>query len=45
MAALQDYNDLHETTYELIVARLRTMPVWRGSRQSAAEPADKARFA
>jgi hypothetical protein len=30
MAALQQYNDLHETTYERIVGRLRTMPVWRG---------------
>jgi hypothetical protein len=29
LAALQDYNDDSETTYEMIVTQLRTMPVWR----------------
>jgi len=30
LAALQDYNDDRGTTYEMVVTRLRTMPVWRG---------------
>jgi hypothetical protein len=30
LAALQDYNDDNETTYEMVLRELRTMPVWRG---------------
>lgn len=30
LIALQDYNDQDETTYDLIVTQLRTMPVWQG---------------
>jgi hypothetical protein len=30
LAALQDYNDDGETTYETVVMHLQTMPVWRG---------------
>jgi len=33
LAALQDYNDDNETTYEMVVTQLQTMPVWRGERQ------------
>ena len=32
LAALQDYNDDGETTHAEVVAKLRTMPVWRGPR-------------
>lgn len=30
MAALQDYNDRADTTHEMVVGQLRTMPVWKG---------------
>jgi hypothetical protein len=32
MVALQDFNDLLETTYDGLVAQLRSMPVRRGNR-------------
>jgi hypothetical protein len=32
MAALQDYNDQHDTTYQEVFERLKTMPVWQGNR-------------
>jgi len=31
MVALQDFNDRTETTYETLLAHLRTMPVWHGA--------------
>lgn len=34
MAALQDYNDDDKTTYEMVISRLRTVPVWHGSPRS-----------
>ncbi|MFQ5804821.1 MAG: hypothetical protein ACE5I3_00050 [Phycisphaerae bacterium] len=33
LAALQDYNDDSETTYEMVVTQVQTMPVWRGPRR------------
>jgi hypothetical protein len=33
MVALQDYNDRRSTTYEAIIERLESMPVWQGHRQ------------
>jgi hypothetical protein len=35
MAALQDFNDLDETTYDEIAARVNSMPVRRGNKRRA----------
>lgn len=34
MAALQDFNDGGETTYEKLIGLLKSMPVWRGNQPS-----------
>ncbi len=34
MAALFDFNDDDDTTYEMMIGRLRELPVWRGGRSS-----------
>jgi hypothetical protein len=33
MAALQDFNDRVDTTFELLRERLETMPVWQGNKR------------
>jgi len=38
LAALQIYNDDRATTYEMVVAKLRTMPVWRGPQRYSDNP-------
>ena len=35
MAALQDHNDRHETTYEALIEQLRSAPVWDASRRDS----------
>jgi len=39
MAALSDYNDASGTTYEMLVATLDSMPIWRGGPAIAEEDA------
>jgi hypothetical protein len=34
MSALCDFNDADETTHELLMSRLRDLPVWHGRRAS-----------
>ena len=38
MASLQDFNDERGTTYELIMARLQEMPVWRRNHAGLENP-------
>jgi len=34
MSALLDFNDNDDTTYEMVIGRLRELPVWHGRRSS-----------
>jgi len=34
MSALLDFNDNDDTTYDIMIARLRDLPVWHGRRAS-----------
>lgn len=38
MAALQEFNDRSETTFDLLRERIESMPVWHGNRQEVDTP-------